>query len=53
MTPRLLIFTVIVVVKTVDFQGYHGAGEMGMGIRQVKIPQSSLLLPRLVFFFFS
>ena len=33
LSARLLFSTVIVVV---DFQGYHGAGERGVEIRQVK-----------------
>lgn len=37
---RLMVFTM---KGSVSIQSYHRAGEKGMGLRQVKIPQHSLL----------
>lgn len=51
MAARLLIFTIIVVCEAFDFQGYHGAREMGMGIRQVKIPQNTFVTKNKSLFF--
>lgn len=49
---RLPAFCFSLKLHAVGFQGYHGAGDRGMRIREVKILWSSLFLLRFCHFFF-